>query len=533
MTLPALIVTGASGFVGHHLLNEIKEEYRIFAIARRSQRESGAPIHPNIAWMQVDIRHRDELARTMREIVTAGGARDLIHLAAYYDFTGDERPEYRSTNVEGTRNVIELSLPMNLRRFVFASSVAACSFPRPEGPLDERTPPDGDHVYARSKRQGEAMLGEYPDLPSCIVRLGAVYSDWCEYAPLYVFLSTWLGRSWRSRVLAGRGSTAIPYVHIRDVIAFFRHLLARLDAIEPREVLIASRPGCTSHRTLQQLSTRAYFGCSHRPIHLPKFLCTTGLLLADAIGRLSGRRPFERRWMGRYIDLTMEVDNRRTRERLGWTPSPRHQIERRLPFVIERLKSEPLEWHVRNAAAMRRETARPDLSIYRGLVAIEDQIIGQFVHEVRSATGAAAMPHYAAMDPVELAWLARLVYRLLLTSVQTSDRLLIVNYLEVTAAGRFRDGCSADEIGAFLGRMSALVRAGLAARPELRGLDRMIHDRVSVPFELGLDEVQGQFELYTQAGVPARGGPAVGTGATADARVLLEETIWRCLVLRR
>jgi len=55
MSLPALIVTGASGFVGRHLLDELKDEYRIFGIARRSQRECGAPVHPNIAWMQVDV----------------------------------------------------------------------------------------------------------------------------------------------------------------------------------------------------------------------------------------------------------------------------------------------------------------------------------------------------------------------------------------------------------------------------------------------------------------------------------------------
>ena len=66
-------------------------------------------------------------------------------------------------------------------------------FPRAAGCWTEKSPPDGDHVYAVSKRLGEEMLAEFDDcIPSCIVRLAAVFSDWCEYAPLYIFIETWL-----------------------------------------------------------------------------------------------------------------------------------------------------------------------------------------------------------------------------------------------------------------------------------------------------------------------------------------------------
>jgi len=122
MPLPALILTGASGFVGRHLLDEFKEERRIFAIARRSQRQSGAAVHPNIAWMRVDIADRDGLGRAFREIRTAGGARVLVHLAAYYDFTGDAHPAYQRTNVEGTRLVLEGARQIGVSDLVFASS---------------------------------------------------------------------------------------------------------------------------------------------------------------------------------------------------------------------------------------------------------------------------------------------------------------------------------------------------------------------------------------------------------------------------
>src|SRR4030042_5005396 len=157
MPRPALIITGASGFVGRHLLEELKDDYRIFAIARRSQRDCGAPVHSNIAWMQVDIGDVEGLSRTFREIASAGGAKFLFHLAGYYDYALENRPEYRRTNIDGTRNVLELSKRLHLSRFLFASSVAACAFPRREGPITAETPPDGGHLYAWSKREGDGL----------------------------------------------------------------------------------------------------------------------------------------------------------------------------------------------------------------------------------------------------------------------------------------------------------------------------------------------------------------------------------------
>src|SRR5690606_20981162 len=87
-----IILTGASGFVGRHLLDAWKNDYRIFAMARRSQYACNAPVHPNIAWLRADITDPHSLECAFREISSAGGAEYLVHLAAYYDFTGDPHP---------------------------------------------------------------------------------------------------------------------------------------------------------------------------------------------------------------------------------------------------------------------------------------------------------------------------------------------------------------------------------------------------------------------------------------------------------
>ena len=211
MSLPCLVVTGASGFVGRHLLDALKEDYRIVGLARRSQARSGAPVHPNITWHQADIGDRAAIEPIFEGIRHDGGADILIHLAAHYDFTGEEHPEYERTNVQGLRNVLELAKPLGLKRFIFPSSTAACRFPAAGEALTEGSPPDGDHIYARTKAKGERMLAEYRDyFPSTIVRFAALFSDWCEYPPLFMFLETWLSSAWNARMLGGRGQSAIP-----------------------------------------------------------------------------------------------------------------------------------------------------------------------------------------------------------------------------------------------------------------------------------------------------------------------------------
>ncbi len=536
MSQPALIVTGASGFVGRHLLEELKGEYRIFALARRSQRECGAPVDDNIAWMQVDIGDREGLAKAFREIASAGGGRYLIHLAAYYDFAGENRPEYRRTNVEGTTNVLELARELGLERFILASSVAACAFPRPEGPVSEKTRPDGRHIYAWSKREAERLVLEARDvIPACIVRFGAVFSDWCEYPPLYMFLNTWLSESWRNRVLAGRGESAIPYVHIREVVSFFKRLLVRCDQLANGETLIVSTEGSLSHRTLYEAATQYAFGRSRRPIHMPKSICKLGVLGMSGLGRLVGSMPFERYWMARYIDRKLEVDNAYSRHRLGWTPEPRFRLDRRMPYLIEHLRSEPFQWHAKNEMAMRRTPARPDLRIYNALARVEDLVVFDVVQAVLDERTRPPMPAFRDLDREELAWRIRLYYRLLLTSVQSSDRMQLANYMAITCQSRFRAGFTGDEIRALLDLFNGIILYNLASRAEGTETESELYQRITVPIEFAKDELREQFGRFLEGiedadvVAPEEAPPALALSS----RQALEETIWSCLVHRK
>lgn len=491
----ALIVTGASGFLGRHLLDALKEEHRIFGIARRSQHVSGAPVHPNISWFQVDIANRPGLEEAYRSILGSGGARTVIHLAAHYDFTGEEHPEYWRTNVEGLRNVLNCSRAIGAREFVFSSSVAACEFPRPGESITEASPADGAHIYARTKRAGEDMLREYRgDFRSHVVRFAALFSDWCEYPPLFKFMETWLSLAWNRRILGGRGLSAVPYLHVRDAVTFLRALLERGGGLDPEQVLVASPDGATSHLELFDAVCRDGYGDRLRPRFMPKFLCGPGMRVRDVLGRLTGHRPFERPWMAEFIDLRLEVNSLRSRQLLDWAPRARLEILRRMPFLVEHLKTEPVEWNRRNHAAMKQVQVRTNLLIYHLLERHEDEIFEEFTRRLTDVEAVVRFSNYHDLAADQHRWNHRLVLRQLMNAIRTRDRAVFFAYCGDLAERRFHQGYQGQQVCDALQLLNQICFKVLRRDPEATGLRDAILDHVTSTLRAGSDHVLEVFE---------------------------------------
>ncbi len=485
MSLPRIIVTGASGFVGRNLLENLKEEFEIIGLGRRSQARCGAPFHPNIQWHQVDIGDAETLKQVFDGIKADGPVDFVIHLAAHYDFTGEDHPEYYRTNVDGLRNVLENCRGLKLRRFLFSSSVAACAFPAPGSALTETSPPDGDHVYARTKALGEAMLAEYrEDFPSVIVRFAALFSDWCEYPPLYMFLRTWLSRAWNRRILGGRGDSAIPYLHVNDLVGFLVRVLALHEDIEDGEILIASPDGAVSHEQLFIEATQYYFDHARPPFHMPRVLIKPGIMAQCLVGKFLDEKPFERPWMAKYVDKELVVDASRSRERLNWFPRRRLDILYRLPFLIENFKYDRIEWTRRNRDAMKMVQFRPNLKIHSLLVKHKEKIIEANILALREK-----FPSYQNMSLKEQQWNHRLVLRNLFNAGRTRMKIDFMSYCRELAERRLEEGFAAGEIVGALETLDRVCIKALIEDPDSTEVQPYMYSCITMTIRFGIDQV--------------------------------------------
>jgi nucleoside-diphosphate-sugar epimerase len=510
--LPHILVTGASGLVGRNFVEAARRDYIIYALARRAQHEVGIRPHPNIRWIQVDIGNEAALSEIAAKIAAQGQVEQVIHLAGYYDFEYGDHPEYRRTNIEGTANLLELSRVLGVERFIFASSLAACSFPAPGKSLDERSPPDADFAYARSKRSGEEMLSRYTGHFACtVVRLAAVLSDWCEYAPLYHFLDTWLSGRWESRVLGGRGRTAITYIHVRDLVKLFLIILQRSRSLPDHSVYIASPDGTVSHRQLFELAHRFFYGREVRPLFLPRLLALPGILLRQAMGVFSARRPFERVWMLRYLDRQLVVDAARTRSDLGWAPMERDHVLRRLLFMVENMTSHPAEWRARNEAAMLRVAQRPNLLIHEELSKVGKQLLNDWSADLFQREEKPRFAYLHSLASQEQGQYLEAIFSLLLASIRSVNRSLLLNYLDELTPAFFEGGGRPAELVALLGSLDARVRETASDLPALRRYQQELHSFVTLTLQLARDQVEVAHERFLHR--PTTGVPPKRAGA--------------------
>ncbi|MDD2463945.1 MAG: NAD(P)-dependent oxidoreductase [Desulfobulbus sp.] len=514
--LPGVLLTGASGFVGRNFIKAASGRYRLFCVARRSMEEAGVQADANLRWIQVDIAEKERLQSLLHRVRGHGGVDYVVNLAGYYDFTNQDHPEYNRTNIEGTRNMLEIARELAVKRFVFASSQAACPF----GPvITESTPPDAPIAYARSKRAGEELLRAYaPTVPGAIVRIAAVFSDWCEYPPLYTLLNSWCSGKWlESRMLAGRGRSALPYVHVQDLVQCFLKILEKSDQLEPLCVFNAGPDGTVSHAELFRIATQFYYNKTLKPFYVPRWLLAPMILLRRLQRRLQGKEAFEQLWMARYIDERLVADSSQTRRILGWRPTPRKSITRRLVFLIENMKRNPELWRQWNEAMLHKETSRPHLALHALLceslesareevvTSITEQLLSrdEVVREMTAQLLDSEQPQgYAGCiraleampQPVAVSFL-RLLYQLILTVMRTRNRPMMQQYAHTIAFLPMSAGIAPGMASRSLFILGEYLIQRYRGRTLFERVTPRADDYITMTIHMAIDRIEDQMEL--------------------------------------
>ncbi len=495
--LPAIVVTGASGLIGRHFVDAVVNNFRLFCITRRSQIETKIPKHENIYWIQADIGKLTNINEIAKNINNTGGADYFLHLASYYDFNMHDSAEYENTNVIGTKNVLELSKLLSVKRFIFSSSLAACRFSDDINTvIDEKSPVDADFPYARSKSKGEKLVEEYSAFFPCTnLRLAAVYMDWCEYPPLYNFLETWLSRKWNSNILGGKGESSITYIHINDLIKIINLIIQQSDNLPVFCTLIASQPGTVSHLELYNAARKYFYGKTSKPIKIPKFFSRIGITLRYHLGKIIGNIPFERPWMVEYIDKKLVVENIYTTRLLNWQTTQRYDIIRRLLFIIENMKNYPIEWKHRNEAVLLKPTHFLNVQLYNKLIELRNTIADKLViYLILTPDSKIRFPVYRKMDFGNLKWFVILLFQSIAVTIKSKDRELLKNFIQSLTQYLFQNGFYTDETAVLIQTLADIIKNSLLTKDDLGNVKHEISNYVNMLIQLTVDEMEDFYE---------------------------------------
>ena len=275
-------MTGATGFVGRHVVARLLEEpnVRLRCLVRSPSRIE--PIRAYLDRVELitgDVCRPSTLEPLMR------GAWGVVNLAGYRDFWSRRRARFYELNVRGAENVFRAALRAEVATVVQVSTPLAYGVPATI-PFDEDTEP-GPHPsdYARSKHLADLVgwrMHAHDSLPLTAVHLAAVIGPGDPCPTMEV------RRAVDEKLPALVGAdTRFTYLYVRDAAeAIVRALLSETSV--GRRFLIGT----------ERATTREYFeiigelaGVSVPKLNLPEVALFPVARALEGISQVTGKRP--------------------------------------------------------------------------------------------------------------------------------------------------------------------------------------------------------------------------------------------------
>ncbi|MER8519415.1 NAD-dependent epimerase/dehydratase family protein [Mesorhizobium sp. M0644] len=340
-TRPTVLITGSSGFLGQAIARGLMERYDIIGldVARRSL--------PGVETIEIDLTSDASVAKALAEVRERSGGRvaSVIHLAAYYDTTGEDNPKYGAVTVEGTRRLLNALRGLETEQFVFSSTLLVhAASPAKGARIDEGSPIDPAWAYPRSKAETETLiLKEHGNVKVAILRLAGVYDEDCHAAFIAQQIARIFERMPTAYLFTGDITTGQPYLHLDDLVDAVVRTVDRRSALPDETVLLIGEEETPSYDEMQKQIGQLLHGETWRTLSLPKEVTKLGAWMQEKVfDQETDIKP----WMIENADDHYEIDISRARRLLGW--KPRHSLTATLPEMIRRLKADPTDWYKKN-----------------------------------------------------------------------------------------------------------------------------------------------------------------------------------------
>lgn len=212
-----ILVTGASGFIGSHLVDLLLKkktplsQLRLFV--ETSQTLENLP-NKKFDIIYGDIRNKLDIKKAMKGVTT------VYHLAAKIDFDGTWE-EYDSINVQGTKNLVDEAIKIKgFKKFVNFSSIGVHGLPAGIGDIikwNEDHSPSYTNLYGKSKWEAEEVVRnahKKHKLPYVIIRPASVYGPREKGPTLALYKAIKSGQF----LMIGDGNNKMHYVYVLDLV---------------------------------------------------------------------------------------------------------------------------------------------------------------------------------------------------------------------------------------------------------------------------------------------------------------------------
>lgn len=210
-----VLVTGATGFLGYHLVEALARcGVRARALVRDQGRVS-EKIQEQAEIVCGDLRDQASIEAAMQNITI------VYHCAAVTNNNISWKTHFE-TNVQGTENVLKAAQKSGVKQIIHMSSVIVYGLSSPDhnGSITEDSPyaskPDQWAYYMRSKMEADQLAKKFIDefgLPVTVLRLGILYGPGGDRA-----VGRGLIQLGSMKFIIGSGQNRLPYTYIRNAV---------------------------------------------------------------------------------------------------------------------------------------------------------------------------------------------------------------------------------------------------------------------------------------------------------------------------
>lgn len=305
-----ILITGATGFLGRNVCEHmVSRGIPIRALVRRqSDYAFLEELGVELAWG--DVREKEGLVEAIQ------GCESVVHAAAKFRFWG-EWEDFYTTNVIGTRNMLDAACQVGVRRFLYISTIAVVGHPMLGLVITEDYPCTPLDYYMRTKLEAESMALTYyreRKLPVIVMRPGALYGPWGRYALNRLFFEDFL-RGLHVRVHRGKHVT-FP-VFVKDVAWAIEVCLEKGQLGEIYNVSGKSIPHREATAVISRLSGKRDWW-----VNAPEFLMVGLAKVWTSLSRFTKREPWYPINLYPYVFYDWPVSSEKVKRELGFHPTP-------------------------------------------------------------------------------------------------------------------------------------------------------------------------------------------------------------------
>lgn len=157
MSLPSILVTGASGNLGKKIILKLHSlnKFRIVGIDIKSDKD----LENKIELINIDISKLEQLNKNFKNI-------DLIcHCASLIDSDAYSEIDYKNTNILGTENIYSVAQKENIKKIVLTSSTSVMEMDKKneKWPIYEKYIGEPNNIYGKSKKEQELIAKKYSE----------------------------------------------------------------------------------------------------------------------------------------------------------------------------------------------------------------------------------------------------------------------------------------------------------------------------------------------------------------------------------